>query len=235
MKRTPRLFFSFRSPYSWLLVHRLRRCVPDALERIELVPFWEPDERTGPALRERQAVVHYVQMSRAKHLYILQDTKRIATRLGLRIAWPVDTAPWWEPSHLGWLLARRLGRAVEFYDALTSARWERGVNISDPRAIAALAASAGLDGERLAAAVDDPEIRSEGVQCLVEAYEDDVFGVPYLRLGWRRFWGYDRLDDFLREYLPSGAPPPGDPLEEVPAELRERVGAYDTDTAGGCG
>jgi 2-hydroxychromene-2-carboxylate isomerase len=234
MRRPPRLYFSFRSPFSWLLVWRLRRCLPDMHERIDLIPFWEPDPRTERALLERQALMHYVDMSRAKHLYILQDTKRLAARLGLRIAWPVDVEPWWEPSHLGWLRARRLGRAVEFYDAVTVARWERGENISDPAVVARLAASVGLDGDAVADAPGDPDVRAEGVECLARAYDDDVFGVPYLRLGWQRFWGYDRLDDFLQAYLEPTAPG-REPLEGVPAELQRRVGAYDTDTAGGCG
>src|ERR671922_138859 len=86
----PTLFFSFRSPFSWLLVERLRRHVADAHERIEFVPFWEPDPRMAAALAERDAGLHYVPMSKAKHLYILQDTKRLAGRLGLEMACPVD-------------------------------------------------------------------------------------------------------------------------------------------------
>jgi 2-hydroxychromene-2-carboxylate isomerase len=238
VKAGPRLFFSFRSPFSWLLVERLRRVVPDLHELIELVPFWEPDERTERALAARGAEILYVPMSKAKHLYILQDTRRLAERLGLRIAWPVDVDPWWEPSHLGWLRARQLGRGAELYAALTAARWERGENLSDPGVVRAAAAAAGLDGDAIAAAADDEDIRAEGVDCLVRAYEDDIFGVPYLRLGWHRFWGYDRLDDFLHAFLPAlEREPPRDVdlLAGIDPRLRDLVGAYDTDTAGGCG
>jgi len=232
MSRRPTLFFSFRSPFSWLLVERLRRHVPDAEERIELVPFWEPDPAMAAALAERDAGLHYVPMSKAKHLYILQDTKRLAGRLGLEMAWPVDVDPWWELSHCGWLQARRLGRAPEFYDAVVAARWGRGENICDPDVIGAAASSAGLDPEAIVAAGEDPEIRAEGLECLVRAYEDDIFGVPYLRLGWQRFWGFDRLDDFLRAF-DNGAR--ADRPAEVPRAVASLVGAYDTDTAGGCG
>jgi 2-hydroxychromene-2-carboxylate isomerase len=236
--RRPRLFFSFRSPFSRLLVERLLRELPEAHEEIDWVPFWEPDAATAAALAARGATVHYVPMSKAKHLYILQDTKRLAGQLGLRLAWPVDVAPWWEPSHLGWLAARRLGRAAEFYAAVVSARWERAEDVSDPEVIRRLADSVGLDGQALAGAVDDPEVRAEGVACLAQAYEEDVFGVPYLRLGWRRFWGFDRLDDFLaayREVQADGAGAAPDPLAGVPIALRSPEMAYDADTAGGCG
>lgn len=229
MTRGPRLFFSFRSPFSHFLVERLAREVPDAHDRIEFVPYWEPDPWTRRALEERGAAVHYAEMSRAKHRYILQDTKRIAERIGVPLAWPVDVDPWWEPAHLGWLRARRLGRAADFYAAVVAARWERGESISDPAVVRAVSEAIGLDGDVISGATEDPEIRAEGVACLVEAYEDDIFGVPYLRLGWRRFWGYDRLDEFLRWY---GSEP--GPVAHVPAGVREGP-AYDRDVPGGCG
>jgi hypothetical protein len=95
----------------------------------------------------------------------------------------------------------------------------------------------------MASATADPAIRAEAVDCLEAAYEDDIFGVPYFRLGHHRFWGVDRVDDFLAEYLAlgqEGSPPvdrAGAPVHvpDIPAELGLQIGAYDTDTAGGCG
>jgi 2-hydroxychromene-2-carboxylate isomerase len=259
MKRAARLYFSFRSPFSWLLIARLRRSEPTALDSFELFPYWEPDERTAAELAELGAAIHYAPMSKAKHLYILQDVKRLASRSGLTVAWPVDVAPWWEPSHLGWLAARRLGAGAAFYDAVVAARWLRGENISERAVIAAAAREAGLSPETIVAAVDDPEIRAEGVRALNRAYQDDVFGVPYLMLGWRRYWGYDRLDMFLEDAGLAGAGLAGlereardagdaeghrrreSGLEIVPELSVTALGivpspyAYDNDTAGGCG
>jgi len=203
VKRKPRLFFSFRSPYSWLAVERMQQVVPGAHDLIEFIPFWEPDSRTRQALKERGADLHYVQMSKAKHLYILQDTKRLAMGLGLRVVWPIDTESRWEIPHLGWLQARRLGLGFPFYAAVTAARWKRGENICDREVIKALAASVGIDGDVVVNAAEDPDIQAEAVDCLVDAYEDDIFGVPYFRLGWHRFWGFDRLDEFLTVLLPK--------------------------------
>jgi len=234
VKRGPTLFFSLRSPFSWLLVERLLRLMPDAHERLDWVPYWEPDPRTARELEARGAVQHYTPMSKAKHRYVLQDTKRLAGRLDLEIRWPVDAEPWWEPAHLGWLKARRLGKAADFYHAVVTARWRRAEDISDPRVIEALAQSVGLDGDAICGAVDDSEIRAEGVDALVDAYEDDIFGVPYLRLGWQRFWGYDRLDDFLAEYTRTVGRR-DHPEEGIPDPVKGLVGAYDRDTAGGCG
>ncbi|HEU4426337.1 MAG TPA: DsbA family protein [Pilimelia sp.] len=234
MKRPPRLYFSFRSPYSWLTLTRLLADIPDLFARVELLPYWDPDPGTDAALRERGAEFHYVQMSKAKHLYLLQDTKRLTQRMGLRMAWPIDVDPWWEVPHLAWLLARDHGRAAEFYAAVVRARWERGENICQAGVVADLAASVGVDADAVAGAATDPRLRSEGVQCLVQAYDDDVFGIPYLRVGRHRYWGFDRAGDMVDALRPGDAVPPA-PEQRRAGELVPVGRSYDTDTAGGCG
>jgi 2-hydroxychromene-2-carboxylate isomerase len=227
------LYFSFRSPYSWMAIERMRRSLPDLFRRVTLVPYWDPDPVTERAVNACGADFYYQQMSKAKHLYVLGDTKRLAASLGLAMAWPVDVEPWWEVPHLAWIAARRAGMAESCYDALTAARWNRGENICDPDVLMKVADQAGLDGSLLAAAVSDHDIRAEGARALVSAYEDDIFGVPYGYLGRQRFWGFDRMDLFLREILAAGQSDAADPLAGVPAGIA--VGGYDTDTAGGCG
>lgn len=227
VRRGPRVHFSFRSPYTWMAITKLRRSIPDLDTRIEFIPYWDPDERTAAGLREAGAEFHYAPMTKAKHLYILHDTKRQAAALGLSMAWPIDDDPWWELPHLGWLLARRLGKAREFYDAVTAARWVHGADVCDENVIRAIGERVGIDGELLVSAPHDDDIRAESVASLVRAYEDDIFGVPYFRVGRHRFWGLDRVDAFaeaLRDSLPDLGEPAGVP-----------VGAYDMDTAGGCG
>ncbi|MBU8860459.1 MULTISPECIES: DsbA family protein [unclassified Micromonospora] len=229
-KKQPRVHFSFRSPFSWLAITVLRRRVPDLDERVTFVPFWNPDAVTEAALRERGAELHYAPMSKAKHLYILHDTKRQAARVGVPMRWPIDDDPWWELPHLAWLCARRAGRARQFYEAACAARWERGEDICTVEAVERIAREAGLDPGPAARATDDPRIRAEAVDCLEQAYHDDIFGIPYFRIGRHRFWGLDRVDDFVAELeYPTPVRRP------APAGAARRIGAYDTDTAGGCG
>ncbi|MDQ1721466.1 MAG: hypothetical protein QOI26_1200 [Pseudonocardiales bacterium] len=201
--RRPRLYFSFRSPYSWLTVQRLREVAPNPSEVMDCVPYWDPDEKTNAALADRGGEFHYVQMSRAKHLYMLMDTKRLAQQRDIAMAWPVDIDSWWELPHLAWLQARRVGREWQFYDAITEARWGRGDDICTTEVVRAAAEEAGLDPDRAVLAADDPEIRAEAVGCLYQAYLDDIFGIPYLKFGPHRFWGLDRLDAFLDVWQPA--------------------------------
>lgn len=243
MKRRPRLYFNLRSPFSWMGLKRLEERFPQAPEVIEYYPYWDPDEKTRAALEERDSGFHYTQMSKAKHLYILQDTKRLSTRFGYTMSWPVDIDPWWELPHLAWLKARHLGRERDFYAAVSAARWERGENICDPEVLHRVAEAAGFDGDEMVAAAHDPALRAEGVDALAAAYDDDVFGIPYFKVGRHRFWGLDRVDGFLDELIPAlqkagvdvAEPVPEAIDDQVPAALLERVGAYDSDSAGGCG
>jgi 2-hydroxychromene-2-carboxylate isomerase len=216
-----------------MTVRRLRAAVPSAFAELDWTPYWDPDEQTSAALTQRGGEFHYVQMSRAKHLYILMDTKRLSQAEGVAMAWPIDVDPFWELPHLGWLLARRLGRAEQFYDEVIAARWERGHNICDLDVLRGCADRAGLDADAVITAHKDPDIRDEGAACLNQAYLDDVFGVPYFKWSRHRFWGLDRLDAFLATWQPTQQPaaPQGGPVVEAGGPTT----SYDTDTTGGCG
>ncbi|MFC4014141.1 2-hydroxychromene-2-carboxylate isomerase [Nonomuraea purpurea] len=224
MRRGPRVHFCFQSPYSWLALQRLGA----RARELEFVPFWSPDPETDKALTARGATFHYAQMSKAKHLYLLYDTKREAAKLGVSMRWPVDVEPWWELPHLAFLRARELGAAQEFYAEVCAARWGRGEDICTQDVIAGVARRCGLPVDPVVQAAADPEIRAAGVECLYRAYEDDIFGIPYFRMGRHRFWGLDRVDGFLAE---MDAREPAAPVE--PPVLAGSP--YDTDTSGGCG
>jgi 2-hydroxychromene-2-carboxylate isomerase len=215
-----------------MAITRLVRRVPDAMARVEMVPYWDPDEQTEAGLAARDAEFHYAPMSKAKHLYILHDTKRQAQRLGLSMVWPIDDKPWWELPHLAFLQARRRGVGPAFYFEVMAARWERGENICEAPVIRDVANRTGLDARELLDAPYSAEIRAEGVDCLVAAYQDDIFGVPYFRIGRHRFWGLDRVDGFIEALEPSVDTPTAVTPESVRADLETDT---DTDTAGGCG
>ncbi|MFI0370692.1 2-hydroxychromene-2-carboxylate isomerase [Actinomadura sp. 1N219] len=202
-KRPPRFYFNLRSPYSWLAYRDLLDQYPDLAAGLEWAPFWEPDETSLKLLAEAGGEFPFTPMSKAKHLYILQDVRRLAADRGLAIAWPVDREPWWEVPHLGYLVARGHGRGPEFIAAAYRARWEEGRDICDPTTVAGIGADLGLDAAELTEAVDDPEVRAEGVRALMDVYKDGVFGVPYFVNGFERFWGVDRLAAFAASVRPA--------------------------------
>ena len=202
----PRVYFSFRSPYSWLALERLSaRQLRDAFEYI---PFWEPRGPVADALATIGGGTHYRQMSRARHLYILQDVKRLAAAQSMPMVWPVDKDQCWDLPHLAWLACRRSGRQWEIYDRFIECRWGRGVDICVEENISDILSDCGLQDITLDDFYADDDLVAEGAEALKLAYDDDVFGIPYFKAGVHRFWGQDRLDVFLQHLgmADDGAP-----------------------------
>ncbi len=201
MKRyVAQFYFAFRSPYSWIASRLLEERFPNALDRLDYVPFFGPDAHSLELLHNLGGEFLYTPMSKAKHLYILQDIKRLTAKLGYQMAWPIDQDPWWDLPHLAYVMARRLGKGQEFLQAAYRARWERGEDICTAPVIRTLAAEVKIDPEVLVTAPDNPEIRAEGAKALYRAYENDVFGIPFFIFKHEKFWGVDRVEDFAARF-----------------------------------
>lgn len=226
----PTFYFSLRSPYSWLAWHDLKTLYPKLLARLVLQPFWEPDADYQAQLGQGGEAFLYTAMSRDKHLYILGDVKRLATRRGLAVSWPVDgKAPAWEVPHLAYLQAEAQGRGRAYIEAITHMRWQQGRDICNPATVEAVGASLGLDVTSLRDAHLDPQIRAQGLPALQACIQGGVFGVPFFTVGREKFWGIDRLPDFIAAVAQASAslPPVPEPTD-VPNRAMQ-------DHAGGCG
>ncbi|MEU1311708.1 DsbA family protein [Streptomyces cinnamoneus] len=195
-KKNPRWYFSLRSPYSWFAYRDLKERFPDVLDAIEWIPYWEPDAASEQLLADQGVTLPVMPMHRAKNFYILRDARRWAHARGWTVTWPVDRAPHWEVSHLAYLAAEEQGKGREFVDLAYRARWHQGLDLAERATIAAIAAELGLDAS-LADSLDDPRLRARGVECLISAYHDDAFGVPYFVHGREGFWGAERVSAFV--------------------------------------
>jgi 2-hydroxychromene-2-carboxylate isomerase len=229
-----RFYFSLRSPYSWLAWHDLLTGHPQLLERIDLRPFWEPDELSEKLLAEAGGRFLYTPMTKEKHLYILHDVRRLAAERGLSVVWPVDEVqPCWEVPHLAYLAAERRGVGPAFISAAYRTRWQQGRNICDPEVIGSLASELGMDPAQLSTAVDESSLRSAGAGRLLDLYVDSVFGVPYFRHGYQRYWGLDRFPLFVAGL--SAEPAADRASGSSPSVATACVRATDWGHAGGCG
>lgn len=231
----PRFYFSLRSPYSWLAYRDLMEHHAELASRLEWRPFFEPDEQSAKALAEAGGGFSYVAMSREKHLYILQDVRRLTRERGLEITWPVDRDPCWEVPHLAYLAADDQGCGARFVELAHRARWEEGRDICDRTVMGELAEELGLAPGRLARAADDPRLRARGVAALLAMDRDGVFGVPFFVHRREKFWGVDRLAAFVAavDGTPRPDAAPGPQAPEPAATAGERGG--DNGHAGGCG
>ncbi|WP_434449373.1 2-hydroxychromene-2-carboxylate isomerase [Lentzea sp. E54] len=232
-RKTPRFYFSLRSPYSWLAYRELMSRFRDVAETIEWRPYYEPDEHSAGLIRAQGAELPYAEMTRAKHFYILQDVARLARERGIEVTWPVDRDPVWEVPHLGYLYARRHGKGLAYIDAVYRARWEQGRDICDRATIGEIGALLELDSVAVANAADDGELRGEGAVSMAEAFRHGAFGVPFFVQGFTRFWGLDRLEAFAGHVRARQAPAQAEP-EVVTAAVGMGPGP-DDGHAGGCG
>ncbi len=174
------LFFSFRSPYSYLVIPRAF-AIADAFGlRLQLRPVLPMIMRGMP-------------VPRLKLRYIVTDAAREAERLGM----PFGT--FCDPAGAGvarciavFCLADAADRGREFVRSATEAIWARGIDMASDTGMRAIAEEAGLDWSDVRNA-----LRNESWQALVENNRESMmasgsWGVPTLRVGDFVVWGQDR-------------------------------------------
>ena len=181
-----RVYHAFRSPYSRLGLHMLKR----ASLNPEIIPFTGPPK--GVAFNDPM-------QNKPKLRYYSLDAPRMTMRMGLPIAPPKPFDVDFEPANRRLAFANENGRGLDFAIAVSDARWGRGENISQTDVLEAAAEAAGLDGKLTRQALDDPALDEKlaAYQDLVE--EDQVFGVPFAVLGPQKYWGHDRFELLLED------------------------------------
>lgn len=190
-----KFYFSFRSPYSWMAAHRLaeRGLGSDSLR---FIPWWEPRAEELTALQARGGDVLYTPMSKAKLLYALQDVRRQTAKLGLSLRWPVDKNSDWSIPHHLYLALEGSPLSAPFFAAVHRRRWLEGGDVWSWASMGDILRSLG-EAKDPQALASTPAVREKALAALAEAHMDGLFGVPFFVSGFHRFWGVDRLDDFL--------------------------------------
>ena len=191
---TLEFFYDFVSPYSYL-----------ASTQVEALAA-----RTGAALRWRPFLLGGVLKATdnkapaetpAKYAHVKVDSARWAKRLGVPFAFapshPFSTVLAMRCA----LAAERHGKLVPFTHAAYRAAWVEGRDLSKPEALAAVAASVGLDGPALVASA--PEFKAALTASTEEAVRRGTFGAPTFFVGEELFVGNDRLD-FVEAALRTG-------------------------------
>lgn len=183
---TLQLFFSFRSPYSWLALDRVR----------ELADRHQLPLRLRPVL---PMVMRGLPVPAIKRRYILLDAKREADRHGIpfgRICDPVGAGV--ERCMAVCHAARASGRDLAFASAAARRIWSEGEDMTRDAPLLAAAHEAGMSTGDVDAALKHDDWREAAERHRADLFDAGLWGVPGLVLNrhGRRLaatWGQDRL------------------------------------------
>ncbi len=188
------LWFSFRSPYSYL-----------ALEQIEtvLAPYKIP-----LVLRQvAPMVVRGLPVPQVKRLYIVRDAKREADRLGIAFGELCDPLGKGVDHCLAiqhWANKRGITDAMAFARSAMRGSWTEARDLSEYVDLKVVVERAGLPWEEARAALEDPEAVKAHQVNAADMAVIGLWGVPSFRCGDFVGWGQDRLPllaDRLRRHF----------------------------------
>tara|TARA_R110002072_G_scaffold1559_4_gene12923 strand:+ start:21150 stop:22532 length:1383 start_codon:yes stop_codon:yes gene_type:complete len=176
------LYFSFRSPYSWIALPRVIALAKKYDARLRL-RFVLPMVMRGLPIPE------------AKRLYIVSDTKREAERVGLPFGLIAD--PVGKPTERGLaVLHHAIGedKGEAFAMSFMRGVFAEGINARTDAGLLKLCNRAGISAEQMFAALSDPGWRAVAEANREEMFELGIWGVPAFRVnGGSAHWGQDRL------------------------------------------
>ncbi|WP_233282201.1 2-hydroxychromene-2-carboxylate isomerase [Caulobacter vibrioides] len=191
-------WFSFRSPYSWLFMPRIRQLAKAYGATLELRPILP-------------MVMRGLAVPRIKTIYITLDCKREAERVGLPFGRIVDPVGAGAERALAVLHhAIPLGLGEPFAELGLKAAFADGIALAEDDGLYAVARRAGLTDEQTAAALADESWRQRAEVNRAALLDAGLWGAPTFRVsGHEAHWGQDRLwmlEEDLRAAMLGGGP-----------------------------
>lgn len=199
------LYWSFRSPYSYLLVRRLRRVAAEmdfevAVKVVLPLAVRKPD--------------FFQQVNPLWPAYLMRDVKRLAEYHQIPYRWPrpdpvvqdikagvipKEQPHIWRLSRLG-LLAAEKGHGLAFLDEVSRVIWDG--TVVDWHQGTHLAEASRRAGLELAALDEEAAARADELDRRLEEHQNDLeqaghWGVPTMVLDGEVFFGQDRLDQLV--------------------------------------
>ena len=103
--------------------------------------------------------------------------------------------------------AQKIGCLGRYVDVIYAAMWEDCKNMDDLPVILATLAAGGLDGEKIVALSQDPQVKSVLLQNTQSAHDRGAFGSPSFLVGQELWFGKDRLRDVEEEVVHLASSP----------------------------
>jgi 2-hydroxychromene-2-carboxylate isomerase len=181
-RATIEMWFSFRSPYSWIAMPRVRRLAAHYGAELQLRYILPMVMRGLPA-------------PPIKTRYIVLDVVREASRVGLPFGPVVDPVGAGAERALAVLHhAAPKGRGHDFAEAALRASWAEGTSLVEDDKLCEVARRAGLTDADVAAALVDESWRAAAETNRAALFDAGLWGAPTYRVnGGPAHWGQDRL------------------------------------------
>jgi len=175
------VFFSIRSPYSYLGLERA----------VQLANTWNIPLRLRPVL---PMLMRGQSVPDAKKWYIFHDTKREASKLGIPYGFVADPlGPGVERCYALFEYARSEGVEIDYMRTYARAVNAEGIRSETDAGLKVIVERAGLNWQKAKPLLNDESWREWAEDNRQAMYECGLWGVPSFRYGAISCWGQDRL------------------------------------------
>jgi len=176
------MYWSLRSPYSYLALLRMRQ-----LARHYQVPLI-----VKPVL---PMVMRRMQVPNNKKSYISQDTKREALQYNIGFGFISDPlGKGVENCYALYEYAKSKGRGLEYLEGYARAVWSQGIRSDTDKGVQSIVQGAGLNWSEAKRYLQDDSWRAWAQNNLAELYGHDLWGVPSFKYLETLAFGQDRIN-----------------------------------------
>ena len=194
MSKTVEFFFDFGSPTTYLAWTQL----PGICAKVGATLVYRP-MLLGAVFQATGNVSPA--MIPAKIPFMTLDLARFARRynvpLRLNPHFPFDTLTLMRCATA--VQVQEPARLAPFLDAIFTAIWAEGLNLSDPMVAGSIISAAGFDAQKILEQSSQQVIKSSLRETTEEAIQRGAFGAPTMFVGNEMFFGQDRLDFLVEE------------------------------------
>ncbi len=178
-----RVFFSFRSPYSYVVLPQLKRMRDQRCVDLELTPVLP-------------MVMRGLQVPRAKRLYIVHDTNREAERHGIPFGRICDPLGAGINRCFAVFLHCAVPRGLQLEFALSAMQgsWAEARDLTSDTELEFVAQRAGIGPSEVRAALERDDWKDYAAANREALTGLGLWGVPSLQIGAYSTWGQDRLE-----------------------------------------
>ena len=176
------IYFSIRSPYSYLGLVRARQLAAHYRISLEVKPVLP-------------MVMRRMQVPKAKRFYIFGDVKREANKYGMDFGFTADPlGAGVERCYALYDFARAAGKGQEFLESYARGVWAEGIRSDTDAGLRQLVERVGLDWRHAQGLLRSDDWRLWAQDNLADLYATGLWGVPSFTYGELKVFGQDRLD-----------------------------------------